>query len=128
MDIVDKMVQYMETRNSSILLSNEFQMSIVDLTVVINKILWWLQLEHKRKLWISAGRKVTHKPLELNFKYPWCNDLKTLLEKEEKFSNYFTIKNEKFDFLDSISEEDKMSAWEKAYCHHMYAWQFMDYH
>lgn len=126
MDIVDKMIQYMDKRDCSILMTNSIYMSREDLGTVITYILSWLQLEHKRKLWISQGRRTKHKPLELNFKYPWCNDLKTLLEKEEEFKNCFVIKNNKLDFLDSIPEKDKMLAWEKAYYYHMYLWQFRE--
>ncbi len=115
MDIVDKMVQYMKKRDNSILLTTGIQMSIRDLSVVTIEILSWLRLEYKRKVWISQGRKTKHKPLEVNFKYPWCVDLKMILEKEEAFRNCFVIKDGKFDFLDSIPEEERMVAWEKAY-------------
>lgn len=115
MDIVDKMVQYMETRDNSILLTTGIQMTIADLSVVIIEVLSWLRLEHKRKVWISQGRKTKHKPLEIDLKYPWCANLKMILEKEEDFGNLFAIKDGKFDFLDSISEEERMVAWEKAY-------------
>ena len=115
MDIIDKMVQYMEKRDNSILLTTGIQMTVEDLSVVTIEVLSWLRLEYKRKVWISEGRKAKHKPLEINFKYPWCADLKMILEKEEDFRNHFTIKDGKFDFLDSIPEEERMVAWEKAY-------------
>ena len=115
MDIVDKMVQYMETRDNSILLTTGIQMTIADLSVVIIKVLSWLRLEHKRKVWISQGRKTKHKPLDIDLKYPWCANLKMILEKEEDFGNHFAIKDGKFDFSNKVSEEEKKTSREKAF-------------
>lgn len=126
MEIIDKMISFMKKRDTSILFNSPFVIEKRELATVIIEILFWLQLEHKRKLWISEGRKTKHKPLELNFKYPWCNNLKMLLEKDEAFGHYFMIKDNKFSFSDSVTEEEKMEAWEKAYINHMESWQYRE--
>ena len=127
MEIVDKMISYIDNRNPAVLFSSPIAIDKEDITVVITKLLSWLQLEHKRKLWISEGRKTTHKPLELNFNYPWCNDLKMILEQDEAFGQYFVIKDNKFSFSDSVTEEEKLKAWEKAYIDHMRSWQYREF-
>ena len=48
-------------------------------------------------------------------RYPWCANLYKLVENESLFQDCFLIKNSKFGFLDSVSEEDRRKAREKAY-------------
>ena len=55
------------------------------------------------------------KPLEIDMRYPWCANLYKLVENESLFQDCFFIKNSKFGFLDSVSEEDRRKAREKAY-------------
>ena len=52
MNIVDKLLEYMETKNQKNLLS-KIEMSDYELNVVVVNILSWLKLEHKRSIWIS---------------------------------------------------------------------------
>lgn len=113
MDIVGAMLKYMEVKDKRILVKN-IQISDYELTVVV-KILSWLKLEHKRSIWISQGKRNRFKPLEIDMRYPWCANLYKLVENESLFQDCFLIKNSKFSFLDSVSEEDRRKAREKAY-------------
>lgn len=114
MDIVGAMLKYMEVKDKRILVKN-IQISDYELTVVVVKILSWLKLEHKRSIWISQGKRNRFKPLEIDMRYPWCANLYKLVENESLFQDCFFIKNSKFSFLDSVSEEDRRKAREKAY-------------
>lgn len=114
MDIVAAMLKYMEVKDKRILVKN-IQISDYELTVVVVKILSWLKLEHKRSIWISQGKRNRFKPLEVDMRYPWCANLYKLVENEILFQDCFLIKNSKFGFLDSVSEEDRRKARERAY-------------
>ena len=114
MDIVGAMLKYMEVKDKRILVKN-IQISDYELTVVVVKILSWLKLEHKRSIWISQGKRNRFKPLEIDMRYPWCANLYKLVENESLFQDCFFIKNSKFSFWDSVSEEDRRKAREKAY-------------
>ena len=114
MDIVGAMLKYMEVKDKRILVKN-IQISDYELTVVVVKILSWLKLEHKRSIWISQGKRNRFKPLEIDMRYPWCANLYKLVENESLFQDCFFIKNSKFGFLDSVSEEDRRKARERAY-------------
>lgn len=114
MDIVAAMLKYMEVKDKRILVKN-IQISDYELTIVVVKILSWLKLEHKRSIWISQGKRNRFKPLEIDMRYPWCANLYKLVENESLFQDCFLIKNSKFGFLDSVSEEDRRKAREKAY-------------
>ena len=114
MDIVGAMLKYMEVKDKRILVKN-IQISDYELNVVVVKILSWLKLEHKRSIWISQGKRNRFKPLEIDMRYPWCANLYKLVENESLFQDCFLIKNSKFSFLDSVSEEDRRKAREKAY-------------
>lgn len=114
MDIVAAMLKYMEVKDKRILVKN-IQISDYELTVVVVKILSWLKLEHKRSIWISQGKRNRFKPLEIDMRYPWCANLYKLVENESLFQDCFFIKNSKFSFWDSVSEEDRRKAREKAY-------------
>ncbi len=69
------------------------------------EILSWLRLERKREMWIEEGRKTSQKPMELDMKYPWCNDLVKLLQKESPLSDIFCFNGKQLVFKDDISEE-----------------------
>lgn len=114
MDIVAAMLKYMEVKDKRILVKN-IQISDYELTVVVVKILSQLKLEHKRSIWISQGKRNRFKPLEIDMRYPWCANLYKLVENESLFQDCFFIKNSKFGFWDSVSEEDRRKAREKAY-------------
>lgn len=114
MDTIDRLLEYMETRDEDILIENTL-INKFDLCVIVMKILSWLKLEHKRTIWISQGRKNCLKPLELNVQYPWCAKLCEMVENEKVFHDYFSIKDSNFNFSDAVSEEDRVKAREKVY-------------
>ena len=115
MEIIDRMIQYMDKREKDILIDNDIEISTQDLSVIIINILSWLKLEHKRSIWMSEGKRTSFKPLDIHENYSWCNNLRMLVEKEKLFSDYFAIKDDKFDFADSIREQDRILARQKVY-------------
>ncbi len=115
MEIIDRMIQYMDKREKDILIDNDIEISTQDLSVIIINILSWLKLEHKRSIWMSEGKRTSFKPLDIHKNYSWCNNLRMLVEKEKLFSDYFEIKDNKFDFADSIREQDRILARQKVY-------------
>lgn len=114
-DVIDRMLQYLNSMDKDAVLINNVQLSEKDLNVIIIKILSWLKLEYKRSIWISEGRKTCYKPLQIDTKYPWCANLCMLVEKESLFQNNFRIVDGKFDFANSVNEMERMLAREKAY-------------
>ena len=114
MSTIDELLKYMKKRDKSILITNN-QLSDYELNVVVVKILSWLKLEHKRRIWIAQGKKTRFKSLEVDIRYPWCANLYQLVENEKLFHDYFSIKEGEFDFSDEVSEEEKVMAREKAY-------------
>ena len=122
LEIIDKMIEYMESRDEKVLLTSDIKISIGDLSGVVIKILSWLKLEHKRRLWMAAGRKNCYKPLEVDIRYPWGANLKMLVEKEKLFQDCFVIRDGKLDFADFVTEEDKMEAREKEIMDKMPHW------
>ena len=83
-------------------------------TISLSLILW-LRLEYKRTEWRKEKKYVTLKPMGLNMKYPWCQALDDMVTSEEIFSQYFCIIDNKLDFKDSVSEEERMTARKWAY-------------
>ncbi len=115
METIKKMIDYINKRDKDILITCNTDINIGDLSSVIIEILSWLRLEHKRRLWMAEGRKTCYKSLEIDVRYPWCAHLKMLVEKEKLFRDCFVIKDGKFDFADSVTEEEKMRARETVY-------------
>lgn len=115
MSMIDELLHYYETKDRKILITTDLQISNADLHGVVVKILSWLRLEYKRTLWIAEGKKTCLKPLDIDIRYPWCANLSTLVDHEKRFHDSFSIKDGKFDFLDSVSEEDRRTAREKVY-------------
>lgn len=115
MHVIDKMTEYMEKRKKEILISADSELSEYELGVIIVNILWWLKSEYKRSIRVSQGEDTCYMPLMIDTKYPWCANLKMLTETEALFQDHFLIEDGKFDFLDTVSEEDKAAAREKAY-------------
>lgn len=105
--IIERMLEYINTREKALLLSNDIELDEKTLTVIVTNILSWIKLEKKREIWKSQGRKAKSKSLDLNMNYPWCENLCKLVEREELFNKFFCIKNSKFDFSETISEEEK---------------------
>lgn len=115
MDIVDRMLQYMEVRQRKILLETEYQISSEELNIIVIKLLSWLKLEYKRENWIALGKKNSLKPLEIDERYPWCMNLRTLIETEKNFNDYFVLKEGKIDFSLNIEDEERRKMREKAF-------------
>lgn len=112
-NIVDIIIECYETGTSKDLYLQEY--SSIDVRVVMIELLAWLKLEHKREIWINDGKKASLKPLLLNDNYPWCRDLKAIIAKENILSQYFSINGDEFDFVDSIPEEYRTQARERAF-------------
>ena len=101
MNIVDKMIEYRDSRKTEIFDCIDSD----NLTVIVTEILSWLKLERKREIWIEQGRKTTLKPMRLDMNYPWCNDLVKILEKDNAFSKVFCIKGKGMVFKEGIEPE-----------------------
>lgn len=97
MEIIIKLVDYLNQNTRadslSILGYNESQINII-----ATKLVMWLKAEYKRYIWRVNGKKDLHKPLELDYKCDWCNDIKNLVLKDLRFSEIFSIKNNLVDF------------------------------
>ena len=104
MNIVNKMIEYRETRKSELFGASEIfdQESFI---VIITEILSWLKLERKREIWIEQGRKTKLKPMKLNMNYAWCNDLVKILQMDNPLSEVFSIENGCMTFKEGISDE-----------------------
>lgn len=104
MNIVDKLIEYKNTRDVMVL--GELPMvGTENLIVIVTEILSWLKLERKREIWQEQGRKTKNKPLELNMNYPWCNDLVKIMETDNQFSAVFSIEKNSLMFKDCLSDE-----------------------
>lgn len=114
-DIVDLILECYEKGTSNELFDNLQEFSSKDIRVVMIEILNWLKLEHKREIWIKEGRKTSLKPLLLNYNYMWCKNLREMVNKEDIFSQYFCINENKFDFSISVTEEERINARKKAF-------------
>lgn len=106
MNIADKLLEFRRKQNTALLISHH-QADIENLNVIAIELLAWLKLEHKRALWISQGRKTTLKPLELNYNYPWCNELKAYIQDEPVFANVFSIEGKYLNFKDELPDSYK---------------------
>lgn len=115
MNIVDNLLNYLNDKDKTVLITTDIQISSYELNVVVIKILSWLKLEYKRSLWIAEGKKSCYKPLDVDIHHSWGTNLHRLIEKEKVFYEFFSIKDGKFDFLDTITEEERAIAREKAY-------------
>lgn len=115
MNIVDNLLNYLKHKDKKMLITTDVQISSYELNVVVIKILSWLKLEHKRSLWIAEGKKNCFKPLDVDIHHPWGINLHKLIEKEKLFYEYFSIRDGKFDFSDTVSEEERAVAREKVY-------------
>ena len=104
MNIVDKLIDYQKTRNPEIL-GVSTKIDPDNFIVIVTEILSWLKLERKRELWQEQGKKVKNKPMELNTKYPWCNNLVEILESENALAEIFCVEKNELYFKDGISDE-----------------------
>ena len=101
MNIAEKLVEYRNTRKGNIFGS----VNSDSLVVIVTELLAWLKLERKREIWIEQGRKIKHKPLELNMNYPWCKDLSKILQEGDPLAEVFRIEGRFLDFKENITPE-----------------------
>lgn len=114
MNIVDKMIAFRDTQDITYLGMDKC-IDIENLNVIVIEILSWLKLQHKRELWIVQGRKANLKPMELNYNFPWCNELKIYIKGNNIFGEYFVIQNNTLDFKSDISMDYVLKTRKLAY-------------
>ena len=88
MNIVEVLINYRETQNTTVL-GDVSGTDSQELNVIVVEILSWLKLQRKRELWLEQGRKTSLKPMELNVSFPWCKTLLDLLKRNNVFSETF---------------------------------------
>ena len=101
MNIVDKMIEFRDTRKTDMFSHIDSD----NLVVIVTEMLSWLKLERKREVWIEQGRKTALKPLELNMNYPWCKDLADILQGDNDLSEVFCIDGNCVSFKDSVTTD-----------------------
>lgn len=111
MNLVEKLLDYRNNRNSEIFENVKKD----NLTVIVTELLSWLKLERKREIWIEQGKKTCLKPLELNFNYPWCNDLVEILNGDNCFSEVFYVSEKKLYFKENVDQNYIQEARRLAY-------------
>ncbi len=104
MNIVEALIIYRNTQ-STVALGDVSNADNEELNVIAIEILSWLKLQRKRELWIEQGRKTSLKPMELNMSFSWCKTLVGLLEKDNVFSEVFSVDGDSLNFREDISEE-----------------------
>lgn len=105
--LIKDIILFMSTRDISIIEKEENDCEYDKFITIATEILGWLKLEHKRTLWKQEKKYVKQKPLNLNFNYPWCNQIKDIVEKNERFKKFFTIEGTNFDFSTTVAEDEK---------------------
>ena len=108
MELIVKLVDYLNQNSNVDSLSIE-GFSESQINIIVTKIVMWIKAEYKRYMWALKGKKNLHKPLELDFKYDWCNDIKNLILNDSRFSKIFTIKNNFVDFNSNLDLKEKDS-------------------
>ena len=113
MNIVDKMLEFRDTRKPEVFSHIDSE----NLITIVTEILSWLKLERKREMWIEQGRKTSLKTLELNMTYPWCRDLANILQDDNDLAEIFCIDGKYVSFRDSVTtsymHEARLLAYEK---------------
>ena len=104
MTIVGLLLEFRETQNPDIIIADK-QIKTESLNAITVELLSWLKLERKREIWIEQGKKTSLKALELNPKYPWCNDLIEVLSGDNQLSALFCVNDNKLSFKPEISDE-----------------------
>lgn len=119
MDIAEALLEFRKTQNPKILSGLE-DISIDSLNIISISILAWLELEQKRIDWIAQGEKTKLKAMPLNYQFPWCVELKEILEKENLLSNYFEVADKEMQFKNCISEERRNAIRKYAFEHNVH--------
>lgn len=105
--LINDIMSFISTRDISIIVKDGKNCEYDRFVTIATEILGWLKEEHKRTLWKQEKRYVKQKPLNLNFNYPWCSQIKNLVEKNERFKQFFTIEGTSFDFSKTVTEDEK---------------------
>ena len=116
--LIADMLKYDSGKESmDILLDGNYleNMDMESFNVMIIDVLSWLRLGYQRELWKKEKRYVKQKPLDINLKYPWCKILKELTETNPRFHKYFFTTDEKFDFRETVTEEERVNAMKLVY-------------
>ena len=106
MNLAEALLEFRRTQSPNVLKVVE-DISIDSLNIISISILAWLELEQKRIDWISQGKRIKLKSMTLNYQFPWCVELKELLEKENLLSDYFEIYDKEMRFKSCISEDQR---------------------
>lgn len=114
MNIVEKLMAFRDSQDIS-QLDMDKCIDIENLNVIVIEILSWLKLQHKRELWIAQGRKTKLKSMDLNFEFPWCNELESYIKANYIFGEYFIIEGKTMDFKDDIPSDYILTARKLAY-------------
>lgn len=116
-ELVKDILEYNQTRDMGIWLSKHPWVveDIESFGVMITDVLAWFRLGYKRELWKKDGKHVKQKPLEINLSYPWCNILKDITENDPQFLKYFYVSKNKFDFRETVPEEERIQVMEFVY-------------
>ena len=106
-NIIKLIIEYLDNQDVTLICHNISITDKVTLNSACIELLSWLKLEKKRENWISEGRKVSLKPLDVNNNYEWCSLLKNLISKEPLFGDLFIIKDDLISFKESVPDEIK---------------------
>ena len=114
-DMIDLMLEFRKSGDMTLLITSNFKIEKKILNVIVINILDWLELEHKRSIWISQGRPTCLKPLQINMKYLWCKNLYRLVKEEKLFQEYFSVNEKYLTFSDLVPEDERIRIREKTY-------------
>ena len=116
-ELIKDRLEYSKTGNSRILLevNNLKTEDIISFNAMIIDVLSWLRLGYQKELWKKEKRYVKQKPLDINLKYPWCKILKELTETNSSFHKYFFATDRKFDFRETVTDEERVNAMKLVY-------------
>lgn len=101
MNIVEKMMAFRDSQDIA-QLGVDKCVDLENLNVIVIEILSWLKLQYKRELWIAQGRKTKLKPMDLNYEFPWCNELESYINDNNTFGEHFIIIGKTMEFKDEI--------------------------
>ena len=107
MQLIKDILDFLVTRDIRMIAGDENDHSYDDFIIIALNLLEWLKLEHKRSLWKQTKSYMRQKPLKLNFNYPWCGRLKSIVEKNERFKHLFVIDGTNFDLPEMVTEQEK---------------------
>ena len=105
--LIKDIMSFIATRNVEVVFADTCDFESDKFITIATEILGWLRLEQKRTVWKQEKKYVKHKPLILNYNYPWCRQLMQIVEQDERFKKYFAIIGSSFGFSDDVSEDEK---------------------